>query len=523
MRKIRPTRRGNPPPPRAGLPTFRCRCRRAQFFRLSLLFLVLLCAALGSAEFARATPTGHLVGWFALFPASLFVWHFFPREWNRRDTLITLLGVSAVARWLVFGYPPSADSGRYLQAAVELAAELAAVALLVLLLRRRGLPDRNVLLYALNPLTLLAFPAEGPYAYLAWLLVLVPFAPRLSWIVLSGTIGFFLLVSANHFHLGNWLLPTWTLWGIWGPSLGLWLWENRHLRGRTSPRRPLGESEATWSTTQARPTSSPSAGDVAIIIPTLNEGPQIEACLDAVQRLRDPTPAVVIADGGSTDETLAIARRRGVRIVSSPPGRGTQIAAAVRDSSADIILVLHADATVEPDAVQRIHRALTANPRAAGGAVGMRFSTDGFGLSVTEFLNECRGAFGGASFGDQGQFFRRRLLEKTGGFPEQPLFEDVELSLRIRRSGSWLYLGGGVLASARRWIREGWTRRFFNVLRLYFIYSITPSAKRAASAARHYETYYSNDKRALTTAQPEVGPFRQNKSEAPARFSGKID
>ena len=84
-------------------------------------------------------------------------------------------------------------------------------------------------------------------------------------------------------------------------------------------------------------------------------------------------------------------------------------------------------------------------------------------------------------------------MQAVGGFPDQPLFEDVELSLRIRQAGRWLYLGGGIQASARRWIKDGWFRRFFQVMRIYLAYLLTPASRRPARARRVYRSYYGTD------------------------------
>jgi GT2 family glycosyltransferase len=64
----------------------------------------------------------------------------------------------------------------------------------------------------------------------------------------------------------------------------------------------------------------------------------------------------------------------------------------------------------------------------------------------------------GDSYGDQAQFFRRELLQSVGGFPDQPIMEDVELSLRLRSLGVPIYLDLPVTVSARRFVRMKWWR-----------------------------------------------------------------
>jgi hypothetical protein len=102
----------------------------------------------------------------------------------------------------------------------------------------------------------------------------------------------------------------------------------------------------------------------------------------------------------------------------------------VAETRSDVVLVLHADSEIAPDTGSRIAAALNTRPEAVGGAVGQHFDRDTPSLCVIECLNEVRAVLLGLSFGDQGQFFRRAAIIAGGGFPNLPLMEDVELSLR---------------------------------------------------------------------------------------------
>ncbi len=313
------------------------------------------------------------------------------------------------------------------------------------------------------------------YWYLAWPLALLPLFPSPAWLVLSGCMGWYFLAWGRAMAGGEWALPGWSWQIIWGPFALLGL------------RELIAAARAVVA--GAPPAGAGEARDFAVVVPALNEAVHLPACLASLRRM-DPAPAaVIVADGGSTDATREIAFGAGAVVVEAPRGRGRQIAAGVARVRAEAALVLHADSTVASDAGGRLLAALNGNPAAAGGCVGQRFDAGSPPLLLIEVLNEIRALFLGASFGDQGQFFRHASLPALGGFPALPLMEDVEFSRRLRRAGQVLYLGGGVICSARRWRRDGWLRRLRLVLKLMAEYRLHRGDSEACAEAL-YRRYY---------------------------------
>lgn len=197
---------------------------------------------------------------------------------------------------------------------------------------------------------------------------------------------------------------------------------------------------------------------LAVIIPTLNEEAKIARTLDSLFAQKNHLDLVVVADGGSTDGTLALAREHGATIVAvGKPGRGGQVAAALGQLDHEMILIVHADMIVPDGALALVRQNLAKNPDCPGGCLGHRFDSSRRLLRWTEWWDERR-ARRGVSYGDQAQFFRRDLLATQGGFPNQPIMEDVELSRRLRRLGRPTYLDCPVLVSDRRYARLGWFR-----------------------------------------------------------------
>jgi glycosyltransferase involved in cell wall biosynthesis len=237
---------------------------------------------------------------------------------------------------------------------------------------------------------------------------------------------------------------------------------------------------------------APVAG-LAVIVPALNEQGGLAACLDSIaaaaRRLPWP-PEVVVADGGSTDATVAVAVGRAATIVNSQRGRGAQIRAGIEASGADTLLVLHADCRLEPDALAAIVAALGARPLAAGGALGLRFEPDFFLSGLAGRLNSLKTRLTGVAFGDQGQFFRRDALSRIGGFPDLALMEDVELSLRLREAGEIVFIGRGVIASSRAWKQYGFFGNFRRMLPLLFTYLVRRRLGLSIDAAAYYRKYY---------------------------------
>ena len=314
------------------------------------------------------------------------------------------------------------------------------------------------------------------YWYVAWALVFIPLFPSLAWLTLSGVMALYYLVVTNVLAGRDWGLPRWTQNVIW-LTFGLAL-----------VREAAIALPALWRRIESGTAHRP-VQNYTVVVPTLNEGAGLSACLHSLAQMVPPPNEVIVADGGSVDGTREIAAQSGATVVLSERGRGRQIAAGASTAGSDVVFVVHADSLVAPDTGRRLLAALNANPAAIGGAVGQRFDSDSTKLVVVEFLNDFRAMFLGVSFGDQGQFFRRTSLAGSGGFPKLPLMEDVEFSLRLRSAGPALYLGGGLVSSDRRWRRENWFKRCLMVVVMTARYRFKRRDAAAVTAAL-YAKYY---------------------------------
>jgi len=194
--------------------------------------------------------------------------------------------------------------------------------------------------------------------------------------------------------------------------------------------------------------------DICVVIPVLNEAAGIAATIESA---RD-AGQVIIVDGGSSDATLKIAEAvAGVEIIVSPRGRGTQIAAGVRQSNRRVLLFLHGDCRLSPDSLLQVAKAVDAGH--SWGALRQRIDALGFRYRILERGNALRVTRRGVPLGDQAIFVCRDLLDQVGGVEEIPLLEDLRLSKRLRRV-AWPVLSDGIVTiSPRRWAMRGVVRQ----------------------------------------------------------------
>jgi rSAM/selenodomain-associated transferase 2 len=161
---------------------------------------------------------------------------------------------------------------------------------------------------------------------------------------------------------------------------------------------------------------------------------------------------VIVVDGASEDETREIAGPLADRVLAGPVGRGPQMNAGAAVARGEILFFLHAD-TVVPEGFAAAIVAACRN--AIGGRFDVALSAPGVAFRLIEAAINLRSRWSGVFTGDQGLFIRRDVFDKLGGFPEQPLLEDLVLSRAMRRHGPVAPLRQRLHTSARRWQLHG--------------------------------------------------------------------
>jgi rSAM/selenodomain-associated transferase 2 len=193
---------------------------------------------------------------------------------------------------------------------------------------------------------------------------------------------------------------------------------------------------------------------LAIVLPTLDEAATIEHTLRTLQPLRQRGALVIVTDASSADGTAARAAPHADRVITAPRGRARQMnAGAAAASHTDALLFLHADTHLPADADTLIHSALQHH---AWGRFDVRIAGRSRWLPVVAALMNLRSRLTGIATGDQAIFITRAAFDAAGGFPDQPLMEDVEISRRLKhRVGRPACLRARVVTSGRRWDERG--------------------------------------------------------------------
>ncbi len=222
---------------------------------------------------------------------------------------------------------------------------------------------------------------------------------------------------------------------------------------------------------------------LSIIIPTLNEAESLPVLLSQLFKTPLPFPSplmgegggggeVIVADGGSTDQTLEAARQFGVRAIAGPAGRAVQMNAGAVAASGELLWFLHADSKLPPDWKDQLCRAAS-DPAVVGGGFRVAIDAPGSGYRFLDAWGAFRSWLTRTFFGDQGIFVRREIFERLGGFSESAPLEDLDFSARLREIGKVILLPGPLRTSARRWQQHGWWRTVFHHSRLVLNYSVS--------------------------------------------------
>ena len=197
------------------------------------------------------------------------------------------------------------------------------------------------------------------------------------------------------------------------------------------------------------------AAPISVIIPTLNPGEALIRCLAAVSS--PLVGEVVVADGGSCDDTIDVAAGGGAKVIGPlPPSRGGQIRTGCEVAAGSWLLIVHADTVLAPGWSQAAARHMTDHPDRAGWFI---FALDDprAVARVWEVGVRLRSRLG-LPYGDQGLLISRRLYDHVGGYRDLPLMEDLDLVRRLGRR-RLRGLGARAVTSAARYRRDGYAGR----------------------------------------------------------------
>ncbi|GIK17213.1 MAG: hypothetical protein BroJett003_21770 [Planctomycetota bacterium] len=195
--------------------------------------------------------------------------------------------------------------------------------------------------------------------------------------------------------------------------------------------------------------------NLSVIIPTLNEAGTVQEAIECA--LQAESVEVLVADGGSTDETWRIATEAGARVIHAPAGRAAQMNAGAAAARGQFLLFLHADTTLPIGYAAEVMRMLAA-PRVVLGAFRLGIDHSRPVFRLIEWGSNVRSRLLRMPYGDQALCTRASDFYRLGGFADLPFMEDFEFVRRVRRRGRVAIARCAVRTSARRWLARGLVR-----------------------------------------------------------------
>ncbi|MDH5741467.1 MAG: TIGR04283 family arsenosugar biosynthesis glycosyltransferase [Nitrospira sp.] len=202
---------------------------------------------------------------------------------------------------------------------------------------------------------------------------------------------------------------------------------------------------------------------ISVVMPAYNEEKALPETLAAL--VAQPGEfEIIFVDGGSSDRTFEIARSfSNICVFPAKKGRASQMNAGAKQARGEWLLFLHADTVLPVGALQQLNEMETDQTIQAGGFMH-QFSGDDWRLRLISFLDNFRCVRSRIIYGDQALFVRRSLFEELGGFPDQPILEDVAFCERLIKKTSPLILSPAVVTDARKFLKMGVFRSFLRVL-----------------------------------------------------------
>ena len=191
---------------------------------------------------------------------------------------------------------------------------------------------------------------------------------------------------------------------------------------------------------------------ISIIIPVLNEASTINKTLASIENASNIE--IILVDGGSEDETVAIAKSSAIKVLFSSPGRAMQMNNGAAAATGDILLFLHADTRLPNNFDTSVRQSLQIQNTIAG-AFELNIDSDMPSLRIIEKMVNWRSRYLQMPYGDQAIFLKATVFHQIGGFPDMPIMEDFELVRRLQPLGKIEIVPAPVLTSGRRWEKLG--------------------------------------------------------------------
>ncbi|NEP85172.1 MAG: glycosyltransferase family 2 protein [Okeania sp. SIO3B3] len=215
--------------------------------------------------------------------------------------------------------------------------------------------------------------------------------------------------------------------------------------------------------------------NISIIIPVLNEVNTITQTISTAQTAKDKDIEIIVVDGGSNDGTIELIKCLNIQIISSVPGRATQMNCGAKIATGKILLFLHGD-TLLPSNFDRMLEDILVKPKIIAGAFELSIRGTTKGLRIVERMVNWRSRYLQMPYGDQGIFLPAKIFQEIGGFPEIPIMEDFELIRRLKKRGQIAIVPTPVFTSGRRWQKLGILKTTFinQIVIIAYLLGVSP-------------------------------------------------
>ncbi len=199
---------------------------------------------------------------------------------------------------------------------------------------------------------------------------------------------------------------------------------------------------------------------ISVVIPAVNEAAELPETLRRLNAIPE-VKEIIVVDGGSRDQTVAVAREYNCTVLESPAGRGRQMRMGAARATGDVVLLVHADSWLPKNAGHALLSSLR-DPVVVGGGFWKKFREYPHPILYgSRFKCAVRLVFGRRIAGDQGLFIRREVLEEIGGVPDMELMEEFRLCEQLRRIGRLALADATITTSARRFAKFGAIRTYW--------------------------------------------------------------
>ena len=211
-------------------------------------------------------------------------------------------------------------------------------------------------------------------------------------------------------------------------------------------------------------------------MPVFNEGKNLRASLRQLQLSEDEE--LIIVDGGSSADTMSIASEFTEKVFQAKTGRASVMNYGAQKADGGLLLFLHADCILPPNAFKIIRKTLSDKSTAAGG-FSLSINSAGLRFRIIESAANLRSRIAGLIYGDQGIFMQKETFDKIGGYAKIPLMEDIEICGKLKKLGKLSLSSDPIKASPRRWLEEGTLQTTLRDWSIAFSYSFlkTPPEK----------------------------------------------